>query len=401
MPKPYLLFAPIGQTPAVLTEFVYEMYHRFNEVPVRVYVPTTTHSEATIRALLLGDGSLLPQGSKLPLATAWADLFATLNYQGVPELEIHIIHDAQGQPLNDIKDGQQDRAFAALAYKHLRDLTQEADGLKVYALLSGGRKTMSAHVMNAFSALARKDDKLFHILAGHPSMETPTFFFPKGDNPEETLHLVEVSVPRLRGLLRSAVYNKNTFPDDFLEFVRGVDEFLYSDVIPAQIVLTLESEGRLNVDALDAEGKSLLDPDLQITLSRSVAATFLVVLNAALSAPDRKLKPQSLLVRAKQHPDENLQHLARTFYILKNSGNAPKDPWTTVNQVSKAWNSVKKELERSTFFSRLLVPEQTRDVNVTYHFPVHEVPISVRLVRYAPGLKAQWNDHFPNLPLQR
>lgn len=398
MSRPYLLFAPIGQTPAVLTEFVYQTFKNEGSMPQRVFVPTTSHGEATLRATLLGDGSLLEAGSRTVVRNAWADLCAALD-RPVPPIEIQVIRDAAQEPLYDIRDGQQDQAFAALAYREMRELTLDPDGFRVYALLSGGRKTMSAHIMNAFSALARKQDRLFHILAGSPEMEKPDFFFPINDETQK-LHLIEVEVPRLRGLLRTSLYREGAFPEELKDFKNTMDSYLFAEIQLSRIALQIERDGKIFLNAFDEHGKTLFDEDSAITLSWTKSGTLLVVLNAMLGNEHRIMNPQSLLVRSGQTPEQNTVHQARTFYASKWDRRAPK-AWTNTGQISKGWNDVKNEIDASVLLARYLLPEQHTENNQTkYSLPQSDVPIEVVLTRPMRSLQDQWAKHFPNLPLR-
>lgn len=397
MSRPYLLFAPIGQTPAVLTEFVYQTFKNEGSMPQRVFVPTTTHGEATLLATLLGDGSKLEAGSRTVVRNAWADLCAALD-RPVPPIEIQVIRDAAQEPLYDIRDGQQDQAFAALAYREMRELTLDPDGFRVYALLSGGRKTMSAHIMNAFSALARKQDRLFHILAGSPEMEKPDFFFPSNDETQK-LHLIEVEVPRLRGLLRTSLYREGAFPEELKEFKNTMDAYRYADIAPERIVLQIEADGKIFINALDDKGLSMFDEESTVTLSWSRAATLLVVLNEMLGIEDRMVYPHKLLPKEGQSPEHTPAHLARLFYSNKWDKKVRR-PWKVQYDISNSLYQVKEVLEQSFLLKHYLLPDQQKSNKATWAFPQTVVPIEVLLTRPMRSLQDQWAKHFPNLPLR-
>lgn len=165
--KPITLIATIGITPAVLTEALYVLYKEYQVKVSKMIIITTQIGKDRLTDEILNSGT----GALLKL---WQQL--GLNMGEYPSIQIEIPQ-LNDEELIDIRNKKEDEAFATRVLQVLYNEIKNNSNL-VYGLLSGGRKTMSAHLHSAFQLLGRPDDKLLHVLV-HPDYEIPGFYFPQ------------------------------------------------------------------------------------------------------------------------------------------------------------------------------------------------------------------------------
>ncbi|NIX02636.1 MAG: TIGR02584 family CRISPR-associated protein, partial [Phycisphaerae bacterium] len=93
----------------------------------------------------------------------------------------HLIRDARGEVLKDIRTPEDNRAAADYFLRVVRELTMPAD-TRIFATIAGGRKTMSAYLHFGMQLLGRDQDTLYHVLVQPESIESnPDFFYPLKD----------------------------------------------------------------------------------------------------------------------------------------------------------------------------------------------------------------------------
>lgn len=165
--KPITLIATIGMTPAVLTEALYVLYKEYQVKVSKMIIITTQLGNDKLNDDVLNS----KKGALLKL---WQQL--ELNMGDYPSIQIEIPQ-INGQDLVDIRNKKEDEAFATRVLQVLYNEIKNNSN-HVYGLLSGGRKTMSAHLHSAFQLLGRPDDKLLHVLV-HPDYEIRGFYFPQ------------------------------------------------------------------------------------------------------------------------------------------------------------------------------------------------------------------------------
>lgn len=218
--KPITLIATIGSSPAVLTEAVYAL-HQHGEWPVaEIKIITTAHGAERIKECLFGNNHV------------WIALCEEL---GIDPYSIEIpfrselkgVHDGKGKELKDIQHSGDDRIMASHIQQLVKQEAEKADR-RLFGLLSGGRKTMSSHLMSAFQLFAHRPDRLFHILVSEPFELIPDFYFPtrqsvmlplydhngtKIDNYDAQnaeVNLIDIPYLRLRPFLETEInYNKS------------------------------------------------------------------------------------------------------------------------------------------------------------------------------------------------
>jgi len=101
---------------------------------------------------------------------------------GLPEIHftldsLHILRDAEGRPLRDIRQVTDNEAIADLITTQVRQLTADPE-CAVHASVAGGRKTMGFYLGYALSLFGRSQDRLSHVLVSSPFESNRDFFLP-------------------------------------------------------------------------------------------------------------------------------------------------------------------------------------------------------------------------------
>ena len=167
-----ILLAVTGLSPQVLTETLYALGVTDSETG---FVPTEIHLLTTDSGARLARTALLhPDGGQFHA------LLADYPQLGNPvfnDSQIHVIHDANGQPLADIRTPEENACAANSITALMADLTRDAEA-SLHVSIAGGRKTMGFYLGYAFSLFARPQDELSHVLVSSPFENHPEFFFP-------------------------------------------------------------------------------------------------------------------------------------------------------------------------------------------------------------------------------
>lgn len=180
-----VLFAVVGTSPAVVTETIWALAASSPPIVVdEVFIVTTTIGEGSLRRALLSKDA--HYGGK----TVWAALqmeldalapdevsFGSLSRFGSPRIEI--VTNEERQELDDIQTSEDNEACADFILSHLKRYCSDPD-VRVIGSLSGGRKTMGSLLQSCFSLVARKTDRLVHVLVNEPfdrKLE-PQYYFP-------------------------------------------------------------------------------------------------------------------------------------------------------------------------------------------------------------------------------
>ena len=195
------LVASIGISPAVLTEAFYVLFKERNLLPEKITILTTGTGRNIIDKELFhpGHGKMgaLMHELRIPM-------------DRYPAIQV-IVPELNGQAIMDIRNKEEDEIFASKLIEVMRSLTKDGT-VPVYGLLSGGRKTMSAHMHSVFQLMGRQEDRLIHVLVD-PLYEVKDFYFPgdylvtdadgnKRNARDATLELVESPFIALRNLIR-------------------------------------------------------------------------------------------------------------------------------------------------------------------------------------------------------
>jgi len=165
-----ILLCVTGLSPQIVTETLYALAvtgePRF--VPTEIHLITTADGAERARLTLLSEEPgwfrQLHQDYGLP------DIHFTLD-------TIHILHDADGRLLRDIRAVADNEAIADAITAQVRELTADPD-CAVHASIAGGRKTMGFYLGYALSLFGRPQDRLSHVLVSSPFESNPDFFYP-------------------------------------------------------------------------------------------------------------------------------------------------------------------------------------------------------------------------------
>jgi CRISPR-associated protein (TIGR02584 family) len=159
-----------GLSPQIVTETLYA-FHQEGQVNLEnAELHLITTREGAHRAeltLLTGESARLPRLIKdysLP----------SIHF---PPSHLHIIPDAQGRPLDDIRTPADNAAAADFITRMVREFTFETNNT-LHVSLAGGRKTMGFYVGYALSLYGRMQDTLSHVLVSERFESHPEFFYP-------------------------------------------------------------------------------------------------------------------------------------------------------------------------------------------------------------------------------
>jgi len=231
-PKDYperILLAVTGLSPQVVTETLFVLAVRNTPpfTPTEVHLLTTSEGQSRAELTLLEDG----QGQ-------FARLCREYGLEGIrfgPE-QIHVIADASGRQLNDIREPADNTAAADTITDTVRRLTARPDSA-LHVSIAGGRKTMGFYLGYALSLFGRPQDRLSHVLVSEPFESNPQFYFPpvepevlftRDNKPVSTrdarLTLAEVPFVRLRhGLPEDLLSGDADFSTTVRAAQRGID----------------------------------------------------------------------------------------------------------------------------------------------------------------------------------
>lgn len=165
-----LLVAVTGLTPQIVTETLYALTvdQETPFVPTEIYLITT------------GEGAERASLSLLHPECGW---FHRLRADyGLPAIafdstHIHVLRDAGGQPLSDIRTLDDNTRAADTIAEAVRDFTRD-DECALHVSIAGGRKTMGFYVGYALSLYGRLQDRLSHVLVSSPFESHRGFFYP-------------------------------------------------------------------------------------------------------------------------------------------------------------------------------------------------------------------------------
>lgn len=165
-----ILLAVTGLSPQVVTETLYALAVG-SDTP---FVPTEIHLITT------REGA---ERARLALLSADPGWFHRLRRDyALPEIvfdepSLHVLHDADGAALDDIRTpGDNERAADALT-ETVRGFTADPD-CALHVSIAGGRKTMGFYLGYALSLFGREQDRLSHVLVSEPFESSWDFFYP-------------------------------------------------------------------------------------------------------------------------------------------------------------------------------------------------------------------------------
>lgn len=164
-----VLLCATGLSPQVVTETVYALAHENGgRVPDEIHLVTTREGAERARLSLLSDEPgwfhRLQRDFNLP----------EVRFDGST---IHVIKDADGADLDDVRTAADNAAAADAISELVRQLTADS-AVSLHVSIAGGRKTLGFFAGYALSLFGRPQDRLSHVLVSEPFEATPDFFYP-------------------------------------------------------------------------------------------------------------------------------------------------------------------------------------------------------------------------------
>lgn len=164
-----ILLAVTGLTPQIVTETLYALACREQApwIPDEIHLVTTATGAENARLNLL-----LPDG--------WFHrLCADYHLPAIqfPAENIHILRDAGGKAMEDIRTPQQNTLAADFITETVRRLTEDST-TELHVSIAGGRKTMGYYLGYALSLYGRPQDRLSHVLVSDPYETNREFYYP-------------------------------------------------------------------------------------------------------------------------------------------------------------------------------------------------------------------------------
>jgi len=364
---PYSLLIATGKSPQVITETIFELHRVEERQPAAVHVVTTQLGRAYGEALLLGEERTDPStGGVIDEAAArwprFCEEILDRDAEGI-ELTFHV-PEVEGRGLSDIRQRGDDTRYADLCYRLVERLTREGE-LPLIGSIAGGRKTMSAHLMTAFSVYARPEDRLTHVLLSDPDREhDPSFFYPEPGSPgfSRLLDLVDVRFPRLRTLLSSNLIED--LPEDRRD-LQGILDALEPHIKSAQTVSAVRLELRDHGARLAFEGPEETIGTCDLTSKQAATLLVFAERRAAAEAP----VPNTDLVASDRVEDQR----EAVRWML--SHDEPFAPWTETDDVSKAVSDLNDALQTVPIAERLLQVEGVSSAPRRYDWPGEPPPL--------------------------
>ena len=165
-----VLLAVAGLSPQIVTETLYALAQAGLGafIPNEIHLITTVEGASRARLMLLSE----EPGWFHRLCREYA-----LSDIAFPAGNIHLIRDAEGTALDDIRSAHDNDAAADSITALVRNLTADPD-CALHVSLAGGRKTMGFYLGYALSLYGRAQDRLSHVLVSSPFESDPQFFYP-------------------------------------------------------------------------------------------------------------------------------------------------------------------------------------------------------------------------------
>ncbi len=273
-----VLLAVSGLTPQIVTETIYALAAD-EHAP---FVPTEVH------LITSAEGAHRAELSLLSDDLGWFHkLCADYHLPGVrfDRSHIHVMRDAHGQTMNDIRSPSDNQAAADFITAQVRTITADP-ACALHASIAGGRKTMGFYLGYALSLYGRPQDRLSHVLVSEPFESSYDFFYPTpysrvlqtrdgqlADTAMAQVTLADIPFVSLRHGLPIALLAGQASFNDAVAAVRAA-------LAPAQLVLDLSRQRIL------AAGREVALPPAELALL-AVFARRTIQGEGPLSAPTK------------------------------------------------------------------------------------------------------------------
>lgn len=174
--KKHVLVAILGTAPAILTEAVWALAMQRNIVPDRIVVFTTKTGKQKFADEVIKKGVWKKLAKTL--AAAGHDVRGKLVFD--IDGSVSLFKNADDRLIDDLRTREDNLLAANMMMHELNRLATDGDCV-IHALLSGGRKTMTALFFSCMCLQGRDCDRIYHVLAEEPYEQKlePPFYFPE------------------------------------------------------------------------------------------------------------------------------------------------------------------------------------------------------------------------------
>lgn len=165
-----ILLAVTGLSPQIVTETLHALAvaHKEPFVPTEIHLITSAQGAERARLALLSD------------KPGWFHRLRK-DYELPPiafdDAHIHVLRDAGGKALTDIRTPADNLACADFITEKVRALSADPQ-CALHVSIAGGRKTMGFFLGYALSLFGRGQDRLSHVLVSEPFENSWAFFYP-------------------------------------------------------------------------------------------------------------------------------------------------------------------------------------------------------------------------------
>lgn len=165
-----ILVAVTGLSPQIVTETVYALAIAADTpfVPTEIHLITTSEGAERARLALFSDKLGWFHRLRKDFALPQIDFDAS---------HIHVLRDAAGKAMSDIRSPEDNLACADFITDTVRKLTTDPASA-LHVSIAGGRKTMGFFLGYALSLFGRPQDRLSHVLVSEPFENSWDFFYP-------------------------------------------------------------------------------------------------------------------------------------------------------------------------------------------------------------------------------
>jgi CRISPR-associated protein (TIGR02584 family) len=279
-PPAAFCFAVTGLSPQIVTETLYALAVAPAQaafVPTEIHLITTRSGAEKARLALLSDDPGWFHQLCRDYALPPIDFAAK---------HIHVLADADGQALEDIRSPDDNRRAADGITEIVREFTADPD-CALHVSIAGGRKTMGFFLGYALSLYGRPQDQLSHVLVSEPFESSIAFYYPTPAS-----RVIELPGGRLADAA-SAQVTLAELP--FVSLRHGLPEAL------------LTGHASYN-QTVEAARRALAPPELQLDLAtRRIRAA-----GKAFALPPAELALLSVFARRALRGEGRCRHPTRT-----------------------------------------------------------------------------------------
>ncbi|HHW7506432.1 TPA: CRISPR-associated ring nuclease Csm6 [Mannheimia haemolytica] len=174
-----ILLSVTGMSPAVVTETLYALVTEKGFIPNEIQVITTLQGKNQVLKTLCGI-----EGGRKEKKGALEEFIEDYGKQyGIEQIHfdesyIHIIEDAEGKQLADIRTPEENHLAADKIVSLVGKLCSDERN-QLHVSIAGGRKTMGFFMGYALSLYGREQDSLSHVLVSAEFENLPSFYYPK------------------------------------------------------------------------------------------------------------------------------------------------------------------------------------------------------------------------------